>query len=410
VSVVKGISLKCAAKVKSVTMTLETFLLGLLTFWALLYLLGRIFHLDRYGLEIKPAYLTYKFKRFNERIESLTEKHPGFWRNFWSGGIVCAVGIMIYGIYWLFMNLYSFFYKPEVASPVLPFIPGVAFDLRWLPHILIALSISAILHELAHGMAACADKISLRSFGLFLILFIFGAFTEPEEEEFKKARTLSKVRVYSAGPAVNLATAIPSFFLIANLSLFYLTISPFYAPSSGVLILGTYSSGPLEAAGLTPGDVIQSLNHTGVNDLFDFYEYLEEVKPNETLILSVLYKNGTGNRITIKTIEHPKNKTLGFIGLSVAFHYYPPRLPVLPASGPYHLYWFYWWSLMISLSLSMFNMLPIYPFDGGGFLKALIESLAKSPRKILLVQYVTSGFFILLLGANMALSILHFLI
>ncbi len=391
-------------------MTLETFLLGLLTFWVLLYLLGRIFHLDKYGLEIQPAYLFYKFKRFNERIESLTDKHPRFWRTFWSGGILGAVGIMIYGIYWLFMNLYSFFYKPEMASPVLPFIPGVAFDLRWLPHILIALSISAFLHELAHGMAACADKISLKSFGLFLFLFFFGAFTEPEEEEFKKAKTLSKIRVYSAGPLVNLATAIPSFFLIANLSFFYLTISPFYAPSSGVLILGTSSGGPLEVAGLTPGDVIYGLNHTKVTDLFDFYEYLEVVKPNTTLILSVLYKNGTEHKITIKTMEHPENKTLGFVGLSAAFHYYPPRLPVLPASGPYHIYWFYLWSHVISFSLAMFNMLPIYPFDGGGFLKALIEPLAKSPRKINLVQYVISGFFVILLGANMALSILNFLI
>lgn len=391
-------------------MTLETFLLGLLTFWALLYLVGRLFHLEKYGLEIKPAYFTYKIKRFNERIESLTDKHPRFWRTFWSGGIVGAVGAMIYGVYWLAMNLYSFFYKPEVASPVLPFIPGVAFDLRWLPHIFIAVSVSAFLHELAHGMAACADKISLKSFGLFLVLFIFGAFTEPEEEEFKKARTLSKVRVYSAGPSVNLATAIPSFFLIANLSLFYLTISPFYGPSSGVLILGTSSGGPLEVVGLTPGDIIHGLNYTRVNDLFDFYKYLEKVKPNETLILSVLYKNGTEEEITIKTMEHPKNKTLGFIGLSAAFHYYPPRLPLLPASGPYHLYWFYWWSLMVSFSLAMFNMLPIYPFDGGGFLKALLESLAKSSRKIHLVQYATSGFFVILLGANMALSIIHFLI
>ncbi|MEM2936441.1 MAG: site-2 protease family protein [Candidatus Bathyarchaeia archaeon] len=379
------------------------FLLGLLAFWALLYLLGRLFHLKKYGLEIQPAYLAYRFKRFNERIKSLTEKHPRFWRTFWSGGIVCAVGSMIYGIYWLVMNLYSLFYKPEAASPVLPFIPGVAFDLRWLPYILIALSISAILHELAHGMAACADKISLKSFGLFLILFIFGAFTEPEEEEFKKARTLSKVRVYSAGPSVNMATALAFFLLITNL----------YAPSFGALILGTYPQGPLEMAGLTPGDVIQGFNDMPINNVTDLYGYLTKVGPNESVVLTVLYKNGTEGKVTIKTIKSPENETRGFIGLSGVFNYYPSRLSVIPIDrliGSYHLYWFYLWSLMISLSLAMFNMLPIYPFDGGGFLKALLESLAKSPRKIQLVQYVTSGFFILLLGANMTLSILNFLI
>jgi membrane-associated protease RseP (regulator of RpoE activity) len=403
VSVVKGIGLTCAAKVKSETITPEVFLLGLLTFWALLYLLGRVFHLDKYGLEIKPAYLSYKFKRFNEQIESLTEKHPRFWRTFWSGGIVCAAGTMIYGICWLVMNLYSLFYRPEVASPVLPLIPGVAFDLRWLPYILIALSISAILHELAHGMAACADKISLKSFGLFLILFIFGAFTEPEEEEFKKARTLSKVRVYSAGPLVNLVTALAIFLLITNL----------YAPSLGILILGTYPQGPLEIAGLTPGDVIQGFNNVTINNVTDLYGYLINIKPNENLVLSVLYKNGTEGKVTIKTIESPENKTQGFIGLSGVFNYYPSRISVIPMDrtiGSFHLYWFYWWSLTISFSLAMFNMLPIYPFDGGGFLKALMESLAKSPRKIHLVQYLTSGFFILLLGANMVLSILRFLI
>jgi len=385
-------------------MTLETFLLGLLTFWALLYLLGRLFHLDKYGLEIQPAYLAYKFKRFNKRVESLTERHPRFWRTFWSGGIVGAVGIMIYGIYWLIMNLYSFFYRPEVASPVLPFIPGVAFDLRWLPHIFIALSISAILHELAHGMAAGAEKISLRSFGLFLILFIFGAFTEPDEEEFKKAGTLSKVRVYSAGPSVNLATALAIFLLITNL----------YAPSSGALILGTYPQGPLEMAGLTPGDVIQGFNYMPINNVTDLYGYLIKVGPNENVVLSVLYKNGTEGKVTIKTIELPENKTRGLIGLSGVFNYYPSRLSMIPMDrliGSYHLYWFYWWTLMISLSLAMINMLPIYPFfDGGGFLKALLEFLAKSPKKISLVQYVTSGFFVILLGANMALSIIHFLI
>ncbi len=402
-SVVKGISLTCAAKVKSGTMTLETFLLGLLIFWALLYLLDRIFHLNKYGLEIQPAYLAYKFKRFNEKIKSLTDKHPKFWRTFWSGGIVGAVGSMIYGVYLLVMNLYSLFYQPEVAVPILPLIPGVAFDLRWLPHILIALSISAFLHELAHGVAACAEKISLKSFGLFLIIFIFGAFTEPEEEEFKKAKTLSKVRVYSAGPSVNLVTALAVFLLIANL----------YASSSGALILSTYPQGPLEMAGLTPGDVIQGFNGMPINNVTDLYGYLTKVGPNESVVLTVLYKNGTEGKVTIKTIESPENETRGFIGLSGVFNYYPSRLSVIPIDrliGSYHLYWFYLWSYVISLSLAMFNMLPIYPFDGGGFLKALLESLAKSPRKIQLVQYVTSGFFILLLGANMTLSILNFLI
>ena len=372
-------------------------------------IIGVLLRLRYKYIKTYPGILYVKTVRLNEWIKSFAEGHRTFWRRLWNVGIAGAVGVMVFGIYYLLRNLYSFYYKPEVATPVLPIIPGVTFSLRWLPHFFIALSISVFSHEAAHGIASCVERIRLKSFGLFLVFFLFGAFTEPDEEAFEKAKPMSKLRVYGAGPSVNAATAVVALLLITNMSLFYLTISPFYAPSSGVLIVKNYSGGPIELTGLKPGDVIYGLNNTLVNSPPEFSRCLVGVKPNETLTLSVLYENGTRDEVTIKTAEVPTNKSRGFIGLVEGFNYYPPRLPALPVFGPYHLMAFFVWLWTISISLAMINMLPISALDGGGFLKVSLELLSKDPEKIRLTQHISTAFFIILLGANMTLSILRFM-
>ncbi len=95
------------------------------------------------------------------------------------------------------------------TSGITPIIPGVTLPWDQLPYIAIAIATAVVLHELMHGYAAVRYGIPIKSLGVFSLLYIFsGAFVEPDEENFKKAKTEAKVAVLSSGVAANVALAI----------------------------------------------------------------------------------------------------------------------------------------------------------------------------------------------------------
>jgi hypothetical protein len=109
-----------------------TFLFWLVIFWGVLYLLARVFHLDKRGLDVNFAYLMYRSPSLNSFIDKVAKKKPVVWTVLSYIGLVMGLGIMAFALYFFINNLITFTQGGEAAQ-VAPLIPGLTLSLYWLP-------------------------------------------------------------------------------------------------------------------------------------------------------------------------------------------------------------------------------------------------------------------------------------
>jgi membrane-associated protease RseP (regulator of RpoE activity) len=277
-------------------------------------------------------------------------------------------------------------------------LPGLTVSWSNIPYLLLSLTILLVTHEFAHGIASVIEGIPLKNAGLFILGFIPGGFVEVDEETLKKAETISKLRVFSAGSSANLAAGLLILLLMVN---FNFAISPFYSStSSGVLITGLIDGGAAEKVGLKKWDAILALNNTKINNVESLTRFMNNVKPYSTL--EVTTKRGV---FYLVTQPHKLNESRALIGI-YSFNYYEPKLHLLPNYLPYYFFTFGSWSYTILISVALVNMLPIQPLDGGKIIEALLDKfMIKRKREI---QAVVSLISAVLLGLNLIFSSLTF--
>ncbi len=366
--------------------------------WMGLYLVLKGLRTERWGLSAKPFYLIYKTTALNRLMERISNKGRFGWRVAWNIASALAVGQILFIFYSLVKNAYFFFQKPEQASQVMLLVPGLTISMESLPYILISLVVVVLTHEFAHGIASLAEKIPLKSSGIFFALVLPGGFVEIDEEKLEKAKPSTKLRIFSAGASTNIAAGMLVLLLITN---FAFTISPLYFPkSSGVMITGLVEGGAAENVGIKRWDTISSLNGTAVRNVEDLRRYMADVKPNSTLTV------GTGRGdFVIETQSDTQNPARALIGI-VPFDYYAPRNPSLPNAFPYHIYLTENWMNMILVSVGLFNMLPIGPLDGGKFTDTILKMLKMKRAKD--IGNLITATCLIVLGLNIVLSFLKF--
>ncbi|MFB0514779.1 MAG: site-2 protease family protein [Candidatus Bathyarchaeia archaeon] len=370
------------------------FLLGVAVFWFALYALSRIIRFDKHGLEVKPFYFMYKSKALNKILDSLAKKRRKLWLVLSNIGIAFGVGLMVFSIYFLIDNLLKFIYPIGVAAPIFPVVPVLTIRFYWLPYFLVAVVVVMLTHELAHGVIARLEEIPVLSTGVLAAVVLFGAFVEPDEKEFEKASVLSRLRMLAAGSSTNLVTALLALLLLSGL----------FAPSAGVLIHEVLSGGPMEQAGFKNWDVILAINNQTLLAPIDFYEYMKWVKPNETLTLTVLHFNREEKK-DITTIAAEENRSRAIIGVFQVSAYRPNRLGLDQYTGV-HLFWTMFWVYLLSLSVAIFNMFPLYPFDGERFLYYPLQKLLGKQK--LKLRKMLNVLFLGLLAGNMILSFVRY--
>jgi len=372
------------------------FLIGLLVFWLIVYAVGRIFKLERYGLRIYPAYINYQSPFFIRTLRRVSDRYQALWKVLSNVGIPLAFGQMAYAIYFLWKNLNEFLEPEGTASPVLPLLPGLTVRLLWLPYLLIAVVTAIIVHEAAHGIIARNENVRVKSAGAIILLVIPGGYVEPDEDSFEKSALLSKLRILAAGSTLNLLCGLLIFILI----LFLFSNSP-----SGVVIVNTVDGGPLQLAGVTRWDVIYSINSTPIRGVRDLIRYLANTT-QKTIIL------GTNKgEIVVSFRESPFNgtaKALHIIGIRPPLlNYYESRFGLGPTFDV-HVYLTLYWTFIIQVSVAVMNMLPIYPLDGEKFVSYLLRTLLNKNAKW--IEVIINGVCLSLIITNMVLSTLRSLI
>jgi len=383
----------------SFTLTPElTFLLGAAVFWAILYVLAYVFHLDKHGLDVKPAYFMYKSKALNLFLDRMAHKRRTFWFVLSNIGLAFSIGLMAFGIYLLTNNLLRFIFPTGPLAPVAvyPAIPVITIRLYWLPYFFLAVAVIILSHELAHGVIARLEGISVLSSGVFAFLLFFGAFVEPDEKEFEKTSILARLRMLAAGSSTNLVTAILVILLLTGL----------FAPSSaGVLIQEVVPNSPADRAGLQQWDVIKAINGTPILIPQNYSDFMSKVEPNTTLVLILLHNTKETTK-TITTAASVTNRSRAIIpGILVGSSYHPNMLGLDQYTG-IHLFWALFWMHLLGVNVAIFNMLPAFPFDGERILYYPLASLVKKRKRELrlTLNIFAWGLFVL----NIALSFLIF--
>lgn len=338
-------------------------LIAVVSFTALLYviafLLAKKKRFQSIEIDVEGGAILVKTTKLNEFIENFGKRHARLFKVLGNIAILSSIPMAAYGIYFFHMNLQLWKVAPSTASPVAPILPGITVGLDELPYFLLAIAITLIPHELAHAFHASSEDIKVKSAGVFLFFILPGGFAEIDEEELAKKPLGTQLRVFAAGSFANILT-----FLVFLGVFSLLFASPLAPKPAGVLISDTLKDPRYPAYGhLMPGDIIIAINNMPTTTLDDFSRILGNFKPNETIHLTII-RNGRSLNLTLTLAESPYNRSRGFLGVTI--------------QQAYTNEWLYkssWWLLVVTSSVAIINVMPIFPLDGGRMLMAALEKV-----------------------------------
>ncbi|GBC74200.1 MULTISPECIES: site-2 protease family protein [Candidatus Nitrosocaldus] len=389
----------------------NTSIVALLLAWVIIIASAKALRLEKRGFEIKPFMLTYKNHAVSSTLDRLLAINRSAVRAFADVSIVAGAIMMVFAVWFLLNNLIHFFADSGKFSEVTLLIPGVT--IRSVPNLvyfLLAAPIVLVVHEVAHGIVARLERIKVKSGGFAIIIALIAGFVEPDEDEFNRARRVSKVRVIAAGSTSNILLS----FLVASLLMFNPAfgnilelLSPqvrsiFYNDPLGVPVVQVIEGSGAAQAGMRAGDIITAINDTQVKTPAD----LARVKlvPGEQVSVSIL-RDGEPMRLTVTVMGAEDDPNRGMIGIiRDVFPYMPPKVPFwIP--WPHEVFMFLLWLWMLSFFIGIFNMLPMIPLDGEKYVSSMLEKRV-SARSLKATRIGINALGFGLLGANIIATVI----
>ena len=373
--------------------------------WVVILIAAKSLKLEKHGFELKAYSITYK----NTQVQSvlskiLTRTRRGI-RVFADVSVVAGFLMMGFAFWFLLNNLSNFFVEPTEFAELTVLIPGVTLTSGpAIAYFLISIPIVLIIHEGAHGIVASLEKIKIKTGGFAVFIALFAGFVEPDEEEFDKAKKISKLRVIGAGATSNVIFAFALGALLLTNPIFALVLPEplvewFYDAPDGVLVISIIPDSGEEKAGLQSGDLITAINGVVIITPLDFQKI--DLKPGETVTVTV-QRNGQQLQLPVEIMPSPDDPNRGLVGImrDNALSYKPvynfiewdPQVSM-----------FLLWLWMISFFIGIINMLPLPILDGGKFIYTIIEKKA-SEQKINGIMWAIYAFTFVLFGLNIALS------
>jgi len=372
--------------------------------WVVIVITAKVLKLEKYGVEIKAYSLVYK----NKQVQSVLTKILGRTRRgikvFADVSVIAGFVMMGFAFWFLIDNIVKYFAESSDFSQLTVLIPGVTLtSASSIAYFLLSIPIVLVVHEGAHGIVATLEKIKIKTGGFAIFVAMFAGFVEPDEEEFEKAKKISKLRVIGAGATANVIFAFVLGAILLTNPLFALImpeplLSTFYELPEGVLILSIIENSGAEQAGLLANDIITSINGIPILNPFDF----PELNPGETSKVSVL-RNGEIIDFLVEITPSPEDPERGLIGImrdnSLA---YKPVLNFIEWND-INFSMFLLWLWMISFFIGIINMLPLPILDGGKFIHTIIDKKL-SEKSVNGIMWAIYGLTFALFGLNIALS------
>jgi membrane-associated protease RseP (regulator of RpoE activity) len=260
--------------------------IGAISFIAFIVAMGLLVYWKRDKVEIHGPVVMARTKKFKKDIESFALKYRGFWKIYFSIGVIVAILAGLLGTGYMVFETYNIVSGSSVPTLglVIPYPssevsirPGLVTLPPWIW--LIAIIILLIPHELSHGLALAMNKLKIKSLGLISFFIIPGAFVEPDEKQLKKAKLWNKLQVYCAGSFSNIVTAILLIFV------FHGFIASFYSPAGAYYFIET------RGFELEKSDILE------LNNLSS--EWIEVVSKNGTFLTNEATLNATLNKTYI---------------------------------------------------------------------------------------------------------------
>jgi len=373
--------------------------------WVVILIIAKSLKLEKHGFEIKAYSLTYKNTQVQSALSKMLTRTKRGIRVFADVSVVAGFLMMGFAFWFLLNNLSNFFVEPTEFAELTVLIPGVTLTSGpAIAYFLLSIPIVLVIHEGAHGIVASLEKIKIKTGGFAVFIALFAGFVEPDEEEFDKAKKISKLRVIGAGATSNVIFAFALGALLLTNPIFALILPEplvewFYDAPDGVLIISIIPDSGAEKAGLQSGDLITAINGVVIITPLDFQKI--DLKPGETVTVTV-QRNGQQLQLPVEIMPSPDDPNRGLVGImrDNALSYKPvynfiewdPQVSM-----------FLLWLWMISFFIGIINMLPLPILDGGKFIYTIIEKKA-SEKKINGIMWAIYAFTFVLFGLNIALS------
>ena len=154
----------------------------------------------------------------------------------------------------------NYFVEPDEFAELTILLPGVTMtSASAIMYFLLSIPIVLVIHEGAHGIVGVLEKINIKTGGFAIFIAMFAGFVEPDEEQFGKAKKISRLRLIGAGPTSNVIFAFILGAILLTNPLFAMglggvpgaepLVDVFYeSAAAGVLVLSVIDGGGAEQA------------------------------------------------------------------------------------------------------------------------------------------------------------------
>jgi len=384
----------------------ENSIIYVLIAWVVILGVAKGLKLEKHGFELKIYSLVYK----NQQVQSVLTKILGRTRRgikvFANVSVVAGFLMMGFAFWFLLSNVSKYFVAPTEFSQLTVLIPGVTLtSSSSILYFLLSIPVVLVVHEGAHGIVATLEKIKIKTGGFAIFIAMFAGFVEPDEEEFNKAKKISKLRVIGAGATSNVIFALVLGVILLTNPFFAMVVpepllSIFYDLPDGVLVLSIIENSGAERAGLLANDIITSINGIQILSPLDFQK--TDLIPGEIAKVSIL-RDGQTLQFPVEVIPSPEDPKRGLIGIIRDNSFaYKPVLNFIEWKDP-GVSMFLLWLWMISFFIGVINMLPLPILDGGKFIHTIIDKKI-SDKAVNTTMWGIYAFTFGLFGLNIALS------
>ena len=379
--------------------------------WVVIFAVAKGLKLEKYGFTIKPYSLTYKnYKVQDALIRVLGRTRRGI-RVFADVSVIAGFLMMGFAFWFLFSNITNYFVQPTEFAELTVLIPGVTLTSgSAIMYFLLSIPIVLVIHEGAHGIVGVMEKIGIKTGGFAIFIAMFAGFVEPDEEQFSKAKKISRLRLIGAGPTSNVIFAFALGAILFTNPMFAMVVpepflSSFYEEAEdGVLVLSLIDGGGAQQAGIQENDVIIGINDVNIASAMDLQK--NPVQPGDTVNVTIL-RDGSEIVIPVTIMASPDDPERGLIG--IMRNDQPPQ-PIyniidwgLDTPMGFQFSMFLLWLWMISFFIGIINMLPLPILDGGKFIHTIIEGKI-SEKAVNGTMIAVYAFTFITFGLNIGLS------